>query len=92
VQVNVADDDTGVASRQTTLTVTNATGAVCALGQIQGNIDGQAFNGACAMFAKDNWVAAVVKLEQAVGTIEAMVAGGGLSPTQLAALRQWKPT
>lgn len=58
------------------------------LGQIQGNSDGRAANGACDMFAKDNYVAAVVKLAQAVGTIEDLIAGGGLTEAQADVLRQ----
>jgi hypothetical protein len=111
--VTVTDDDTGVGTRQATVTVTDARGAVCALGalitpmlsdnnldsqtlraltqllgQIQGNIDGQAANGACDMFAKDNYVAALVKLDQAVKTIEALVAANRLAPARVAVLRQ----
>jgi hypothetical protein len=57
------------------------------LGEIQGNIDGQAFNGACDMFAKDNLVAALVKLAQAVDTIENLIAAGELSAEQHTTLR-----
>src|SRR5262249_33941799 len=58
------------------------------LGQIQGNIGGQAFNGACDMFAKGNNVAGAVKLTQAVQTIEDLISGGSLTAAQQAVLRQ----
>jgi hypothetical protein len=59
------------------------------LGQIQGNIfDARAANGACDLFDKNNYEAAVVKLSQAVGTIESLIAGGRLTQAQVAVLRQ----
>ena len=114
VGVTVTDDDTGVGTREATIAVTDAKGAVCALtqvvstmlstprlhnsvvfgltqllGQIQGNIyDARAANGACDLFAKNNYEAAVVKLQQAVQTIETLIAGGRLTPAQVNTLRQ----
>jgi hypothetical protein len=113
VNVTVTDDDSGVGTRQGTIAVTDAKGAVCAIGGLltsmlndptldratvsaltelvgktYGNVDGQAANGACDMFAVGNDVAAVVKLEQAVQIIEALVARGGLTPSRLAVFRQ----
>ena len=113
VDVTVTDDDTGVGTRQATIAVTDAKGAVCAIGQLltsmltdptldretvsaltqllgktYGNVDGLAANGACDMLAKADYVAAVVKLEQAVKIIDALVAGGSLTPARLAVLRQ----
>lgn len=58
------------------------------LGKIDGNVDGRAANGACDMFAKGNWVAALVKLEQAAHVIETLVASGRLTTEQAALLRQ----
>lgn len=82
-------DDVGLSSR-----------AVKSLTTLLGKIDGNSHarvvggspggsgNGACGMFAKGNWVAALVKLDQAVETIEDLIAGGRLTRAQATLLRQ----
>lgn len=58
------------------------------LGKTYGNVDGLAANGACDILAKGNYVAAVVKLEQAVQIIAASIAAGGLTADHLAVFEQ----